>query len=436
MKSTIAFASLLCLSLSGFTQEKHLLTGSTVDAVSGQPLPFVSIVLKENNRGLMSNDRGSFQLTVDETMLDDSLLFSCIGYQMARLAVSEITDSKAVIALEPKVFELSEVEIFPLLPEEYIRIAVEKIPENYADTPSISKGYYSELMSENKRFLKFEEAVTDTWVPAVGDSTDAHTSVLYARTAKDLVELQFMKEKREKKAAKAARKRAKNKDNDSDEDVAEEVNDEIVSSNFGGPSTVLKSDPVRNHHAFMKPENFSKFNYHFEPQVAFGDKKLMVIAFDQKKKVDQMSVRGKVYIDMNSDAIVAVESAGYYKIPTVMKPVLFAMGYGIDNPQFSAMVHYREHHGLWYVNSVKHDIQIALTKKYMFSKNETSDFDIEQVYTVQELNTTSAAPIDEKLRMTSEKTMVEQAQFNEESFWDSYTTVRPQKLEAYLKPAN
>jgi hypothetical protein len=69
----------------------------------------------------------------------------------------------------------------------------------------------------------------------------------------------------------------------------------------------------------------------------------------------------------------------------------------------------------------------------MFSKNETSHFDVEQTYSVQELNTTSAAPIEKKLRMTTDKTMTEQAQFKDESFWNTYSTVRPQKLETYLQ---
>lgn len=382
----------------------------------------------------MSNDRGSFQLTVTEEMLGDSLLFSCIGFEMRSVPVSKLAGMNSEIKLKAKTFELDEVVVFPLLPEEYIRKAVEKIKENYANAPSLSKGYYSELMSENKQFLKYEEAVTQTWVPAMGDSGKAHTTVLHARMAKDLVELQFMKEKREKQEAKQAKKNAKKKAKTGQE-VKEEDNDnnEIVSANFGGPAQVLASDPVRNYDAFMKPENFKKFIYQFEPQVAFGDKKLMVISFDQKKQIDNTRANGRIFIDMDSDAIVAIEYAGSYNIPTALKPVLFAMGFGITDPTFNSIVHYREVNGRWYLNSVKRDLNVELTKKYMFSKNETSYFDVEQIYSVQELNTTSAAPIDKKLRMTTDKTMTEQAQFKDASFWNTYTTARPQKLENYLE---
>jgi hypothetical protein len=433
MSKVLIIAFFVFIASFSFGQETQLLQGTTTDAATGQPVPYVSIILKENGRGLMSNDRGSFQLTISESMLSDSLLFSCIGYELRSLPVSKLAGMNSEIKLKAKTFELDEVVVFPLLPEEYIRKAVEKIKDNYANSPSLSKGYYTELMSENKQFLKYEEAVTNTWVPAIGDSVKAHTSVLHARMAKDLVELQFMKEKREKQDAKQAKKNAKKKAKTGEEDAGSEASKEIVSANFGGPSQVLASDPVRNHDAFMKPENFKKFVYQFEPQVAFGDKKLMVISFDQKKQIDNMRTNGRVYIDMDSDAIVAIEYAGHFNIPTALKPVLFALGFGITDPTFNSMVHYREVNGRWYVSSVKRDVQAELTKKYMFSKNETSHFDVEQTYSVQELNTTSAAPIEKKLRMTTDKTMTEQAQFKDESFWNTYSTVRPQKLETYLQ---
>jgi hypothetical protein len=433
MLKVLSLALLVVVTTFSFAQETQLLQGTTKDAETGLPIPFVSIILKENGRGLMSNDRGSFQLTISEVMLSDSLLFSCIGYELRSLPVSKLAGMNSEIKLKAKTFELDEVVVFPLLPEEYIRKAVEKIKDNYANAPSLSKGYYTELMSENKQFLKYEEAVTNTWVPAIGDTVKTHTSVLHARMAKDLVELQFMKEKREKQEAKQAKKNAKKKAKSGEEDTSSETSKEIVSANFGGPSQVLASDPVRSHDAFMKPENFKKFVYQFEPQVAFGDKKLMVISFDQKKQIDNMRTNGRVYIDMDSDAIVAIEYAGHFNIPTALKPVLFAMGFGITDPTFNSMVHYREVNGRWYVSSVKRDVQAELTKKYMFSKNETSSFDVEQTYSVQELNTTSAAPIAEKLRMTTDKTMTEQAQFKVASFWNTYSTVRPQKLETYLQ---
>jgi hypothetical protein len=433
MLKVLSLALLVVITNFSFAQETQLLQGTTKDAETGQPVPYVSIILKENGRGLMSNDRGSFQLTISESMLSDSLLFSCIGYELRSIPVSKLAGMNSEIKLKAKTFELDEVVVFPLLPEEYIRKAVEKIKDNYANAPSLSKGYYTELMSENNQFLKYEEAVTNTWVPAIGDSGKAHTSVLHARMAKDLVELQFMKEKREKQEAKQAKKTSKKKAKTGEEDAGSEASKEIVSANFGGPSQVLASDPVRNHDAFMKPENFKKFVYQFEPQVAFGDKKLMVISFDQKKQIDNMRTKGRVYIDMDSDAIVAIEYAGHFNIPTALKPVLFAMGFGITDPTFNSMVHYREVNGRWYVSSVKRDLKAELTKKYMFSKNETSSFDVEQTYSVQELNTTSAVPIEKNLRMTTDKTMTEQAQFKDESFWNTYSTVRPQKLETYLQ---
>lgn len=428
----LLLAALFLFTFDGIAQQNMVIEGTTTDAVSGNPLPFVSIVLKNSARGMMSNDAGVFRMHVTEEMQNDSLLFSCIGYELAKFPVTEFAGKHKAIKLVPKSFELQEVVVFPLLPEEYIRRAVEKIPENYAAESSLSTGHYTELMSENKQFLKYEEAVTETWVPAVNDDTKPHTGVLYARMAKDLVELQFMREHLEKKADKRARKLARKNKTEVAESTEDEADQEIVGTNFGGPAQVLGSDPVRNHDEFMKPENFKKFNYHFEPQVALGEKTLMVIAFDQRRQIEQTKTNGKIYIDMASDAIVAIEYEGTFNIPMALKPILFAMGYGIDDPTFQSMVHYREQNGRWHVNNVQRDVQIALTKKYMWKKNEHADFDIEQTYVVQQLKTNSVEPIEESLRMNEDQTMTKQARFKDESFWNTFSTVRPQKLETYL----
>jgi len=420
-----------------FGQEPIKIQGTTIDTETGKPIPFVNIVLKNHSRGLMSNDRGYFQMSIDESMLSDTLLFSCMGYKLAKEPLTALALKSGVIKMHPHAFELNELVVTPLTPEEYIRRAVEKISVNYADNPSISSGYYYELVSENSRFLKFEEAVTDTWIPAVNDTAKAHSSVLYARMAKDLVTLQFMQAKRDKQAAKKSQKELKEKSKkNADNNVAVELGDasaEVIATNFGGPAGVLNSDPARNHEEFMKPENFKKFEYSFEPQIAYGDKTLIVIGFKQKKKIEQTSTDGKVYIDLLSDAIVAVEYTGVFHVPTAIKPVLFALGYGIDDPTFNSMVLYRQQDDKWHVNSVKQDIKVALTKKYMFKKNETSIFDIEQAYVVNQLKTNNAAPIAKEFRLKSDKTMTEQARNKDTSFWDNYTTVRPQKLENYLK---
>lgn len=423
----------LLLSVNGFGQDNNFINGKTVDGVTKEPLPFVHIVVKGSNRGLMSNDEGAFQMTVDEQMKSDTLIFSCIGYELFELAVPSFQKSPdSTVELRPKSFELNEVVVFPLSPEEYIRRAVEKIPANYSEAPVLSSGYYAELTSENKQFLKFEEAVTDTWVPAVGDTGKAHSSVRYARLTRDIETIQFMKEHRERKAKKRARKAAKNDNGSVNEEVSDEMNASIVSSNFGGPSETLTSDPVRDHEPFMQPEHFKKFRYRFEPQVAFGDRKLMVIGFEHRRKIDYTSSDGKIYIDQKSDAIVAVEYSGKFHVPLLLEPVLFALGYGISNPEFSVIVHYREHAGRWHVSSLHKEIEIELTKKYMWRKNDHAIYDIEQSYVVHELTTANVVPIDPSIRMKPDQLLTEQAQFKDESFWETYTVVRPQKIEHYL----
>jgi hypothetical protein len=184
----------------------------------------------------------------------------------------------------------------------------------------------------------------------------------------------------------------------------------------------------------MKPENFKKFEYYFEPQVALGDKKLMVIGFRQKRQIDQAKSEGRIYLDEATDAIVAIEFSGRYKIPDALRPLLLLLGLGISNPDYNVIVHYREKNGRWYLSDSKRELSLEMTKKYMFSKNEKSTFHIEQIYVVNDLKTENIEPIQKPLRMDMSKPMVSQAQYQNPEFWKNYFPVRPQKLEKYLNP--
>ncbi len=50
---------------------------------------------------------------------------------------------------------------------------------------------------------------------------------------------------------------------------------------------------------------------------------------------------------------------------------------------------------------------------------------------VSELETDNVQPFAKELRVDSNKSMTEQAQHKDPGFWDSYTPVRPKRLEAY-----
>ncbi|MDR0712680.1 MAG: carboxypeptidase-like regulatory domain-containing protein [Bacteroidales bacterium] len=79
------------------------------------PIPFAHILIKKTYRGTVSDAEGMFTLI---THPGDTLLVSCVGYKLGKIAVPKITtaDSKHYvrdIILETDTIKLSEVVIFP-----------------------------------------------------------------------------------------------------------------------------------------------------------------------------------------------------------------------------------------------------------------------------------------------------------------------------------
>ena len=94
----------LCLFLFGipflaFPQNNSLqIKGKVVDALSGEALPYVNIVLTNSNRGTISNSQGVF--TIENLKSGDSLEFSFIGYKNFDLIIRGSRDS-LILKMKP-----------------------------------------------------------------------------------------------------------------------------------------------------------------------------------------------------------------------------------------------------------------------------------------------------------------------------------------------
>ncbi len=90
--------------------------GRILDAETSQPIPYANIGIVSKDRGTVSMEDGSFQLTIDLAWNDDSLRISSIGYETQTFLVqsfkSKFSGKEPVnFSLLPKPVMLSEVVI-------------------------------------------------------------------------------------------------------------------------------------------------------------------------------------------------------------------------------------------------------------------------------------------------------------------------------------
>jgi hypothetical protein len=100
---------LVLLLLSQLAYSQILVTGKVVDTHK-RPIPYVNIGILNSTVGTISNEDGSFSLSVPTDHQSDSLLFSALGYERKYLAVAEASESN-VVTLAEHVIYLNEVEV-------------------------------------------------------------------------------------------------------------------------------------------------------------------------------------------------------------------------------------------------------------------------------------------------------------------------------------
>ena len=412
----------LCIFYDGVGQGK-IIQGTVIDIDTREPMAFAAVGVTGTLNGTATNTEGRFVIVINDALTDSSLYCSFMGYKDFVKRIAEI-DREIVIELEQDIFTLDEIEVRPWTPWEYIWNAMQKIPDNYPQTAYMTNGYYSELISENNVFLKFTEGVIETYNPAYGKNEASQSKALQARRREDLGTLQFMRKKIDKKYEREKRKAAKREEK---WDQGETIDEEIISSTFGGPEEVLSSDPLRDTATFLNINFKKKYKYHIDGYTSFHGNKVIIVGFKSKGKLEHQRQYGKIYISLESDAIISIEYNSKIIIPAIAKPILFLIGIGISNPEIHATIHYRPIAGHWYLNDFSVKGGAKLTKKKMFKENEHSQFDIEMALINREFELDNVYKIPEEERIDRNKPLEEQVESDPE-FWKNFKVVRPSKL--------
>ncbi len=399
------------VSFSAFGQ--RTISGKVTNGETNEPLSFASIGVVGKAYGTVSNAEGAFTFKVPAGLENDTLMCSYIGFSTYRMPVGKLPDEELQIALQPSSVTLSEIVITDRTAEDYIRAAVNKIPQNYQSDCYQTAGYYSEYLKENQTYLSNTELLTRIVLPEykVGDTTQkTQVKILQGRVRDDLGEAQFMKEKREKKL---------------DEDDGDPFE---VDGLFGSPEDVLAFDPVRRLEPFLKEENLRDYRYTLEPPVKYQDQNLVVIRFKSRGKVDRIKSAGRVYLEAISDAIVAVEYDGKAVIPLAIKPLLALFGIGIKNPVFIKTVRYRKLGDRWVLESLWLIFDAHLVEKHLFKKNEDFLYQAEKLFVATNFSTENVKDIPKSERFDPKKPLKEQFPPENPALWQQYNTVRPKKI--------
>jgi len=105
------FPILVLLVLFVLQIQSQTITGKVTDAVTGEPLVFVSIGVMETPIGTITDEKGNFNLEINEQPIEALVRFSMIGYKAQTFSIAELKDKENAIKLKIEPVELAKVDI-------------------------------------------------------------------------------------------------------------------------------------------------------------------------------------------------------------------------------------------------------------------------------------------------------------------------------------
>lgn len=140
------------------------LTARLIDANTGKPVPFATIVLKNSELGVISNAEGNFRIKKSPNLLSDSLIVTCIGYDKKIMSVKKLkTDVETVIQLNPSNIFINEIQVKSkfkkIHSKDLVRRALKRINMNYPSKPFDYVAYYRDYQKRNNNYINLNEAI-------------------------------------------------------------------------------------------------------------------------------------------------------------------------------------------------------------------------------------------------------------------------------------
>ncbi len=99
---------MLCIALAPISYAQHTVQGKITDNQTNEPLPYVSVIISNTQKGTTTNDKGEFTLMQNEPITHISVY--CVGYEKQEINIKE-SDKYLNITLVSNTINMSEVVV-------------------------------------------------------------------------------------------------------------------------------------------------------------------------------------------------------------------------------------------------------------------------------------------------------------------------------------
>jgi len=418
------------------------LKGTIIDRKSNQTLPFVAIQLKNQFTGGVSGEDGKFKFKFQKKQLNDTLVFSCLGYVNNEIAIKKLIEKKEqTVKMQEYVVPLKEVSVKPKPALDIVKAAMAAIPRNYPQRKYQFEAFYRNLVEKDGKYIRLTEAVCNFQSASYDGKVDKyerqkeHYKYSDANFNSPLYDGPFT--------------------NSSvfadlfDTHIAKEDKVEIIESRIsqdhsrtltplystGGPLTCIATDKVKFRTDFLNPKKYKYSRYKYIGVTNCNGREVYVISFKPKRfqfrrkeneyrqkswkhKFKNAEFTGKLYIDTRSLAFVKIEQQVREKKWC---------------PGNKTIVNYKLVNGKWFLSEVTKNLYD--TRKGVILVPSYGDYKITSKLTVSSIDTLTEKELDStkcKPYYCLYSFYLDEHEYNPE-FWKNYNVILPSEEEEKIK---
>ncbi|WP_209319910.1 carboxypeptidase-like regulatory domain-containing protein [Ancylomarina longa] len=320
--------------------------GNISDYHGNNGLSYASVGIKGKHVGTISNQDGDFSITLSSNNIKDTLVVSFIGYKNYKIPVSEISNKPLTIKLKEDMVSLQEVIIRSNDPLLLLKAAIRKFPINYPQKPTNITSFYRESVLKNNKYMIYLESVLDIYKNAYKGNTNLdRVKIFKSRKIYDISRL-----------------------------------DTISFRLKGGIQGCLMLDIVKYRPEFMKEEFMHLYQYHLDDITTYNNKSVYIIGFQPKPEVVIPLMKGRIFLETNSLAIVQAEFGYEQNKLNAIKNRFIAKGNAKTKVKpllVNYVVNYRKIDGKYYLNHTLGNLKFKVkNKKRLFSKSFSTSFEM------------------------------------------------------------
>lgn len=133
------------------------INGLVVDKSNNKPIPYVNISIDETNIGTITNEKGMFNISISNKLLEKTIIFSHIQYDKKKITIQKLKDT--IIKLENNTLELDEV-VINSSDNSIINGILKNYKKNYPyNKNSFIVGTYREAIKNRNKYLYLSESI-------------------------------------------------------------------------------------------------------------------------------------------------------------------------------------------------------------------------------------------------------------------------------------